>query len=600
MRYCVFLIFLFGFSHSAWAQTDESRIGDFDIRPSLPRDNDLGIEIPDIRDSLGRGLPKLDPLPPLTPPSQAPSGDGERFILKQVIIENAELYSEEQLHQVYRFFLNKSVDFDTLNQIARRIESFYREQGWFATQVVIPRQSIVDGIVRYRVFEGFINKVVIEGDSFLEDLIDDILAPLITDKPATTAEVEFYLRRLRNIVPAQMDFVPQPASEDVPGGTNLVVKILGHDFVSGTLSIQNTANESVGPWTASLSTNVNLARVNLSLYLANSFLDTKESFTIRGSYEYKINYEGMRAGMHIGGNRTRPDTPNPIDDKGVNLGFFFHMPFYTSPSLNLEGRAQFDFSRRLTVSVSNNAITTQGDTNSVMLSLSGNYRSLWNNYVSTNLRLRQGLTEGGPDSGGGDLAQRRSSSILADFLYVQSFLPQNGWIPGQTLSFSAQGQYGLDPLTSSQQIAFGGDGVGRGFTSGRISGDSGYGATAELRLIWSHLGVFSQAEPTNVKSAFQEVVLYSFFDYGETYYKNNKSRGIDNESSRFLYSTGLGIRLRILNLFYTDFTWARTLNAPYGKGVVNSNIIIGGVRQDQSDSSDKNKDDFLFRLYHLF
>jgi len=131
----------------------------------LPRSRDF--EIPDISDFLKED-PTADPAPidPIEPQEQfQDSPEDQNFILRQITLEGNRIFSERDLLPVYRFFLNKSISLKDLNKIARRIERFYTQQGWLVTQVIVPAQTIAEGRVILRVFEGKIAKVIVRGDA---------------------------------------------------------------------------------------------------------------------------------------------------------------------------------------------------------------------------------------------------------------------------------------------------------------------------------------------------------------------------------------------------------------------------------------------------
>jgi len=390
------------------------------------------------------------------------------------------------------------------------------------------------------------------------------------------------------------------------GSVALVIDGLSHRLVSGSVSLSNIANRSVGPWIISASGTLSLAATDLSVYFSNSFLDPKETLVGSVSYDYLLNFDGTKIGAYVSGNRTRPDpdlSDADRDDKGINVGVYFDQPSYRRAGLSITTKLAYDYSRRNTVSVNTGEVLTEGESHIVSLGFLSTYRSPFASYTSLNMRVRQGLTEGGgPDNGvesGTGAFQRRATWLTADIVHVQSLLPEQGWQPRLSLFLSGQGQYAFDALTNNQRIAFGNSSIGRGFSSGRISGDLGWGLTTELRASWSGLGRFGD------RTLIQEFTLYGFLDYAQTFY-NNKS--VDLERRRELRSTGLGARIRFMDVLYVDFTWARALNNPFQHPISTGFGLImlptGGVSFGQApqgvDTTDKGSDDFLFRLYYNF
>lgn len=50
-----------------------------------------------------------------------------------------------------------------LQQLANKITEYYREYGFLLTEARLPEQSVIDGVVTFRVLEGTLGKVVVEG-----------------------------------------------------------------------------------------------------------------------------------------------------------------------------------------------------------------------------------------------------------------------------------------------------------------------------------------------------------------------------------------------------------------------------------------------------
>ena len=99
------------------------------------------------------------------PPEAAPANaDQIKFVLRDVIIEGATIYSTEQLREFYASLVNTEVTLARLFEIAKQIQQKYRTDGYLLARVIVPPQTISDGVFRLQVIEGFIDKVRIEGD----------------------------------------------------------------------------------------------------------------------------------------------------------------------------------------------------------------------------------------------------------------------------------------------------------------------------------------------------------------------------------------------------------------------------------------------------
>jgi hemolysin activation/secretion protein len=93
------------------------------------------------------------------------------------------------------------------------------------------------------------------------------------------------------------------------------------------------------------------------------------------------------------------------------------------------------------------------------------------------------------------------------------------------------GQYAFQPLLASEQIGFGGTGIGRGFEPSDITGDSGVGASLELRYT-----------PDGWLGPFQWAQAYAFADYGKAWNRDVPAAGLRDAE---LSSAGAGLRVKL-------------------------------------------------------
>ena len=399
--------------------------------PDLPFSRDLDIDTPTLPglsdDFLKKQIP-LEPIAPDLPQPSAPQAEG--FVLQSIKLEGATLYSQAELKKLYRLFLGKYMSFDDLNKITRRIETFYTNNGWLTAKAVIPAQQIADGQLKINIFEGRLADIVVEGDvGNARGIIKAYLDDMKTGKPAKLVDLETGLARLQDLQGLQVQSRLRAAESGKAGGVDLVVNVAQRDLFSGSVSLNNIANESVGPWILSINNHFDslaLGGDRLALSVSNSVLNPDETLIGRMSYEIKIpkltlgvsyddlsgknkdfdftqNVYGTSVGIYVGGNWTRPDpqeSSTPTEDRGLTAGLYTRLPFYRSPILNMETRLEYDYSNRRTKRVDDDAIQTEGDAHILSIGLNANYRSPWSSFTTFAAKIRQGVTEGGgPDLG---------------------------------------------------------------------------------------------------------------------------------------------------------------------------------------------------------
>src|SRR5262249_39114337 len=114
--------------------------------------------------------PISQPLPPLEPERivtsedpLSPEMEKIEFQMLQICIQDPIIFCEEDLVLPYRDKLGKRITLKELQSIAQEITARYQQSGYVLTQVIVPAQTIENGVVTLRVIAGYIDKVEIEG-----------------------------------------------------------------------------------------------------------------------------------------------------------------------------------------------------------------------------------------------------------------------------------------------------------------------------------------------------------------------------------------------------------------------------------------------------
>jgi len=93
------------------------------------------------------------------------NADEIMFELRNLSIEGVSAYGQEDLASIYQDKLGTTVSLADIYAIANRLTNKYRNEGYILTQVVVPPQTIDGGNVKLRVVEGFVDRVVVQGDN---------------------------------------------------------------------------------------------------------------------------------------------------------------------------------------------------------------------------------------------------------------------------------------------------------------------------------------------------------------------------------------------------------------------------------------------------
>ena len=95
-----------------------------------------------------------------------PAKGGVSFVLKEVKVIGSTIFKPQDFRQFYEPYLNKKVTFQDMQALSGKIESKYKEKGYFTTSVYIPEQDIKGGVIEIRIAEGKMGKLDIEGNKW--------------------------------------------------------------------------------------------------------------------------------------------------------------------------------------------------------------------------------------------------------------------------------------------------------------------------------------------------------------------------------------------------------------------------------------------------
>ena len=246
----------------------------------------------------------LDPVIPETP-EQAPPPDAEeiKFTLTGILIEGATVYSQKDLDPLYGELLGKEVSLADIYRVAEKITAKYGNDGYALSRAVVPAQRISNGIVRLQIIEGYIDKIIIEGETGgASDLIWEYGEKVSASRPLMAEVLERYLLLANDLPGVKVESVLK-ASETNHGASNLVL-VSKHKPVSASAVLDNRGSRSSGPHqqTFSLSGNslTGLAEQTTLRYIRAG---NNELRYIQFAHQEQIGTEGTK--LNLTANRSR-------------------------------------------------------------------------------------------------------------------------------------------------------------------------------------------------------------------------------------------------------------------------------------------------------
>jgi hemolysin activation/secretion protein len=470
---------------------------------------------------------------------QAPPGaDQIRFVLNKVEIDGATVYTPEQLRQFYQSYLGTEISLLTVYQIAEAIGAKYGEDGYILSLAAVPAQRIRDGVVRIQVIEGYVDKIVVEGDAIKDsDRIKRIAEKITTFRPLKNDQLERYLLLINDIPGVSARGVLKPSA--TPGASDLVLVGERKRF-DGYTSADNRGTRYVGPYQFQLGGSANgVLGLNESTGLRGIITSqTNELKMVDFDHDEPVSDEGTRVKLQLQASEVEPGFT--LASQGITSSQYYGAfggthPIIRSRTENWSVRSRFDM-RNVTVEQFDGAQLVSKDRirafrvatsyDIVDTAVGAPAVSLFGMEVGQGVNLFDATPTGSPN-----LSRPDGHSQFTKLNFEGQRLQTLGG--GFNLLVAAIGQYSFSGLLASEEFAFGGAQYGRGFDPAELVGDQGLAAKAELQ--WGQsLG----------DSFLRDYQFYIFFDAGAVW-QIQPLPGTKWASSAT--STGFGVRLNVLD-----------------------------------------------------
>ncbi len=529
---------------------------------AAPTRQELIDQLPGTSRVPGAGVPGLirdeaeAPSAPLLGPSTL------SFVLRGVTVQGATIYSEDKLRPIFEPFIGTEVTLGGLREIANRIENRYRDDGYVATRVIIPPQVIADGVATLEVYEGKIIYYEINGDiGPVKQRIASLLDNLLTGEPARWSDLERYLLLARDLPGISLTGTLRSAGETAPGGVILVVDT-ARTAVDGFVGSQNKNAESTGPFTIAGGAALNSAtrfgeRAGAAALMA---LDVPEEISVYVTYDQSLGNDGLRARINALQSYSEPG--DLLEDLQLTTNTTLatadlEYPLVRSRQFSFWIRGGADYEDQRT-SFGEDAERLFDDQLPVLhAGVLGIWQPPLGGVTEFDVEVRQGLDEFGARAD-----SKPDASV--DFTLFRGSLRHRQPLPASfELYAQFTGQRSNEPLPNLEEFALGDLTVGRGYDSGVLLGDSGFGTTVELRIY-----------PPGIEAWWlNSLQAFAFVDYGLVDDQGNPT--LSETGFEDLASTGFGFRFQALDSIYGEIYYAQPLTKALSTAEREPN---GGVR----------------------
>lgn len=401
--------------------------------------------------------------------------------LRNVLIRNQSIPFPPELDTLIRPYLGYLITEKNVSQLADSVAQFYRQRGYFAAQVVVPKQKLRQGVLVLVLYDGAVSHVQIENKSpriqnALQHYADSIsgVNPLMhnTLEPQILLAGEIFGSRLKADV--------TPDSER-PGCVKVTLTAdlqrLGAD-----LGYDNYGVRWQGPqqYAANITGNSLLQAGDHTHVNGMMSVDGKDLRYYAAEHDMPLGYSGNRLLLWTNYAENEPGftlRPLDLDGKALSGGILASHPLVLTQSMQFWTRLGLRF---IDEEIQSHDERFLKDSDRVaLISADVDFHDCWHGETRAALILSHGF----------DILGASKNHILdSEFKGETNFTKVNAelnytrpLVDNFSFMMGGEGQYGFDPLLVSELMGVGGRYWGRAYDWSEIMGDSGVVGTVELR-----------------------------------------------------------------------------------------------------------------------
>ena len=455
---------------------------------------------------------------------------GNKVYIKKVEVIGNLVLSQKDIRRVVSKYEKRSLTFAQIKQIANKLTELYHKRGYILNKAYIPPQSLSGHILKIYVVNAKVGKVVITGKHkyYSDRFIKKYFEPLMEDKAFNQKDLERAVLLL-NEYPKLKVKVNLKKGEK-PGTTDLMVAANNSLPVGVILEANNFGSKYTSKDRYGLTFNIGNLAVPGSMLSLRGVMGTpyQDMHFGRVSYDVPIGVKGFRLGAYYSrGNYDVGEDLEVLDIKGKShaYGIYASYPFIKEVTRSLTGRAGLDIIYAKQTMLGET--TSEDKIRTLDLGIDYTFMTAYSKNLLS-FEITQGL---GRFLGGMGDNYEYASRVGADSSFTKfniMLMRFQKLTDSIFLLLKLEGQYSADNLVSYEQFYIGGANSVRGYTQSEYGGDTGYAATAELRI-----------SPLSDKKLLQ---LAFFIDNGHIHV-NDSVPG--QKSSRTLTGIGTGVRLSL-------------------------------------------------------
>ncbi|WP_439472584.1 ShlB/FhaC/HecB family hemolysin secretion/activation protein [Brevundimonas sp.] len=489
------------------------------------------------RGRLDRAQPLPDPAQAPTPAEPVPAEEPlAPFVLRAVDIRTPPVVADE-IRAATDPFVGQTLDAQGLARLRAAVSAALGNRAALPIVAIDARES-ASGLLRITAAPGRVGRVAIYGDTRPDvELMRRYAGRLAAEAPLTRQTAERYLSLIADIPGAKTTLESAPSA--TPGATDLGFDISFTRWVFET-DLNNRGSQTLGRTQITGAVTLNGGfRMGDQTRLALTVPTDPENFQYLSlSHRQPIGSDGMAISLAAGKLRTRVEG---LNGDATTLGAVLSWPMIRSYRQNLVLSAGIDSLD------SDNAVfgNLRATEKTRALRASAAFGQIGTgSTLNASLTLSRGIDGLGSEVDG---------FTDADFTKINGRLDAaKAFGRSVRISGAVAVQYSEDRTPTAELFSLGGTDFGRGFGSGLLVGDSGYGAKVEAA--W---------RPGFTPRPFAGSEVYAFADGGEA---RVNARGPFADRTDRLASAGGGVRIAIADRVMLELEGARAVDDPRPEG----------------------------------
>ncbi|HEY5604882.1 MAG TPA: ShlB/FhaC/HecB family hemolysin secretion/activation protein [Gammaproteobacteria bacterium] len=503
----------------------------------------------------GKPQPQLDVAPSVPaapqkvlPAATPPAGSADQLstlpaiMVKNITVQGTTVISAPALADMVKPYENKSQTFESLNELRHTLSQYYLQRGYINSGVIIPDQKIENGNVVFKVVEGELNDIRVQG---LKNLKSGYITSRIRNhvgKPLNVNDLSEAMKLLnQNPLIKQINAVLLPG--DKPGESTLTVTVVEESPFYYSVRGDNYLSPSIG--SERLSANVGYGNVFGLGDVIDAKLELTEGLNGAGLvYSIPVDRKGTTVSVFADYRDyivvEEPFDEIDIESKTTKYGIAVSHPFINRLNQNLAGSLALEVKHSehslLNLPFSFSLGEKDGESDATVLDLGATWiKRYQDQFFSLQASLRQGMNAIGATENEGSLPSGVFSLLKGQLQYAR-LLPL--W--NSQILFHTGFQFSNDPLLSMEKFAIGGRYTVRGYRENQFVRDNGIAATLEWRI---------SLLPRN---SGQQFYVAPFVDYGSSWDKDEALTGTEKAA---ISSVGIGLLYDPMPNLHMELYW---------------------------------------------